>query len=204
MAITKENICEELNAYAITPDDDAIRIKELIKQELLHCPELLYALNNKDHVGQLFDADGNLDEEGEWDLYFNDNVRPYTFFPESQSVAKNYVCYKTEFEDVTRYNAIEKYMRITFMVLCDVHDIIDPDTGLARHDLIGSIIRERFNWSNIFGTQVKLVSNKESVTDNNYITRTMIFQGLTPNSIVRTDKNGTRIINNVVRTAYDK
>ncbi len=90
------------------------------------------------------------------------------------------------------------------MVLCDVHDIIDPDTGLARHDLIGSIIRERFNWSNIFGTQVKLVSNKESVTDNNYITRTMIFQGLTPNSIVRTDKNGTRIINNVVRTAYDK
>lgn len=53
---------------------------------------------------------------------------------------------------------------------------MDKLTGLPRHDLIASIIREQFNWSSIFGLQTKLISSKESMTDNNYVVRTLVFQ----------------------------
>ena len=199
MEETKQGIIDSLNAYASTPDDDAIRCKEVVKQELLNCPTLLYLLNNKNHAGELFNEDGTLNREGEWDLYFNDNIRPYMFFPETQTESKNFLCYKVETDEISRFNAVEKIMRITFVVLCDVRDVIDLDTGIARHDLIASVIRERFNWSNIFGSQIHIVSHKETVTDTNYVTRTLIFESTTPNSIVQTDANGTRVINNTVR-----
>ena len=50
---------------------------------------------------------------------------------------------------------------------------MDELTGIPRHDLIASIIRAKFNWSNILGMQLKLVYNKESITDNNYVVRTL-------------------------------
>ena len=65
-------------------------------------------------------------------------------------------------------------------------DRTDKSTGIPRHDLIASIIRERFNWSSIFGMQTHLISSKESVTDNNYLVRTLIFQVLDLNGIVNT------------------
>lgn len=196
---SKSELLARLNSYATTQDDDGVRFKELIKQELIHCPELLYALNNQKIEGELFNEDGSVNENGEWDLYFNNNIRPYLFFPESQTDVKNFLCYKVEFDEIPRYNSFEKYARITFIVLCDVANVIDSDTGIARHDLIASILRERFHWSNIFGLQCKIVSNKETVTDNNYVTRTVILEATMPNS----PTINSRVINNVVRTGYN-
>lgn len=51
----KSEMLSKLRAYATSPDDDNIRIKEKIKQTLLNCPELLYALHNKELEGELFD-----------------------------------------------------------------------------------------------------------------------------------------------------
>lgn len=99
-----------------------------------------------------------------------------------------------------KYNAKEKYSQITFVIFCDGKDIDDKQTGIARHDLIAAIIREYFNWSNIFGTQCKLVSNKESSTDNDYITKTLIFEITTSNSITKTKNNKTQVINSEVWT----
>ncbi len=197
---TKSDLFQKLNSYAVFPDDDGVRYKEIIKQELIHCPELLYALNNEELVGELINPDGTINTEGDWDLYFNDSIRPYLFFPESQTTAKNFLCYKVEFDEIPRYNKFEKIGHITFVVLCDVKNIIDFETGIARHDLIASILRERFNWSNIFGTQCKIVNNKETITDTNYVTRTIIFELTTPNSVVSSDSGSPRVINNVVRT----
>ena len=45
---TKEELLNKLRAYADTPDDDNIRIKEQIKDTFLNCPELLYAIHNKE------------------------------------------------------------------------------------------------------------------------------------------------------------
>ena len=76
--LTKNDLLQKLRSYAYTPDDDVIRFKEKVKEKLLKCPELLYALNNKELENELFCDDGTLNAEydentgeiiplGEWD-----------------------------------------------------------------------------------------------------------------------------------------
>ena len=203
---TKEELLNKLRAYADTPDDDNIRYKEKIHDALLNNAELLYALNNEELESELFDEDDNLliDEEtgellGEVDRYFGDNsnIRPYLFIPDTQTDVKHYVCYQVAFDELPRYSNIQKYTEITFNIFVNGKDRTDKLTGIPRHDLIASIIREKFNWSSIFGMQTHLISSKESVTDNNYLVRTLVFQVLDLNGIVNTPyKNETYIRNN--------
>ena len=192
---TKKDLLDKLRAYADNPDDDNIRYKEKIHDALLSNAELLYALNNEELESELFDEDNNLliDEEtgellGEVDRYFGDNsnIRPYLFIPETQTDVKHYVCYQVMFDELPRYPNIQKYTEITFNIFVNGEDRTDKLTGIPRHDLIASIIREKFNWSNIFGMQTHLISSKESITDNNYLVRTLIFQITDVNSITYT------------------
>ena len=191
----KEDLLNKLRAYADTPDDDNIRYKEKIHDALLSNAELLYALNNEELESELFDEDDNLliDEKtgellGEVDRYFGDNsnIRPYLFIPDTQTDVKHYVCYQVMFDELPRYQNVQKYTEITFNIFVNGKDRTDKLTGIPRHDLIASIIREKFNWSNIFGMQTHLISSKESVTDNNYLVRTLIFQITDVNSITYT------------------
>ena len=192
---TKEDLLNKLRAYASTPDDDNIRYKEKIHDALLSNVELLYALNNEELESELFGEDNNLliDEEtgellGEVDRYFGDNsnIRPYLFIPDTQTDVKHYVCYQVAFDELPRYNTTQKDTEITFNIFVNGKDRTDKLTGIPRHDLIASIIREKFNWSNIFGMQTHLISSKESITDNNYLVRTLIFQITDVNSITYT------------------
>lgn len=202
---TKEELLNKLRAYADTPDDDNIRYKEKIHDALLNNAELLYALNNEELESELFDEDDNLliEEEtgellGEVDRYFGDNsnIRPYLFIPDTQTDVKHYVCYQVAFDELPRYSKIQKYTEITFNIFVNGKDRTDKLTGIPRHDLIASIIRERFNWSSIFGMQTHLISSKESVTDNNYLVRTLIFQVLDLNGIVNTPYGDETYIRN--------
>lgn len=192
---TKEELLNKLRAYTSTPDDDNIKYKKKIHDALLNNVELLYALNNKELESELFSDDGNLniDEDtgellGEVDRYFGDNsnIRPYLFFPETQTEVKHYVCYQVMFDEMPRYKDTQKYTKIIFTIFVNGKDGVDKLTGIPRHDLIASIIREKFNWSNIFGTQIHLISSKESTTDNNYLVRTLIFQSTDTNSVTYT------------------
>ena len=192
---TKEELLNKRRAYAETPDDDNIRYKEKIHDALLSNVELLYALNNEELESELFDEDNNLliDEEtgellGEVDRYFGDNsnIRPYLFIPDTQTDVKHYICYQVMFDELPRYQNVQKYTEITFNIFVNGKDRTDKLTGIPRHDLIASIIREKFNWSNIFGMQTHLISSKESITDNNYLVRTLIFQITDVNSITYT------------------
>ncbi len=202
---TKDDLLNKLRAYAETPDDDTIKYKKIIKDALLNCPELLYALNSEELETELFDEEGNLliDEDGtllgEVDRYFGDSslIRPSLFIPDTQTTVNSYVCYQVMFDEIPRYSNIQKYTNIIFTTFVNGKDRTDKLTGIPRHDLISSILRERFNWSSIFGMQTKLISNKESTTDNNYVVRTLIFQILDINSIVNTPYGeGTYIRNN--------
>ena len=192
---TKKDLLTKLRAYADNPDDDNIKYKNIIRKALLKCPELLYALNNKELESELFDKDGNLliDKDtgellGEVDRYFGDNsnIRPSLFIPDTQTTVNSYVCYQVMFDEMPRYNNVQKYTTITFNIFVNGKDRTDKLTGIPRHDLIASIIREKFNWSNIFGMQTHLISSKESTTDNNYLVRTLIFQTTDTNSITYT------------------
>ncbi len=205
---TKEELLDKLRAYADTPDDDNIRYKEKIHDALLNNAELLYALNNEELESELFDEDDNLliDKDtgellGEVDRYFGDNsnIRPSLFIPDTQTTVNNYVCYQVMFDELPRYSKIQKYTEITFNIFVNGKDRTDKLTGIPRHDLIASIIRERFNWSNIFGMQTHLISSKESVTDNNYLVRTLIFQIVDTNGIVTTQNGKTSVTNYQLR-----
>ena len=205
---TKDKLLRKLRDYANTPDDDNIKYKNIIKHALLNCPELLYSLHDEELESELFDDNGNLymDEEtgnllGEVDRYFGDNsyIRPDLFIPDTQTTVNNYVCYQVMFDELPRYGKIQKYTEITFTIFVNGMDRTDELTGVPRHDLIASIIRERFNWSNIFGMQTHLISSKESVTDNNYLVRTLIFQIVDTNGIVTTQNGKTSVTNYQLR-----
>ena len=202
---TKEELLNKLRAYADTPDDDNIKYKNIIRKALLNCPELLYALNNNELESELFDEDGNLliDEDtgellGEVDRYFGDNsnIRPSLFIPDTQTTVNSYMCYQVMFDELPKYQNIYKYNEIIFNIFVNGKDRTDKLTGIPRHDLIASIIRERFNWSSIFGMQSKLISSKESITDNDYVVRTLIFQIEDTNSIVYTPFDENSYIRN--------
>lgn len=212
MAILKEDLLNKLRAYANTPDDETVQYKEKIRKTLLKCPELLYALHEENLESELFceDENGNLilniDEEtgellGEVDGYFGEssNIRSYLFIPETQTEVKHYVCYQVMFDELPRYNDVQKYTQITFTIFVNGDDREDKSTGLPRHDLIASIIREKFNWSNIFGMQTHLISSKESTTDSNYLVRTLVFQLVDTNGIVETRNKTTSVHNYKVR-----
>ena len=180
---------QNLRAWRHNIDNEDIRIKETIKELLLGNKTLIHVLNNK----ELEEADANPDE------YYYVNILPYHIIYPTQTNAKNYVCFDTSFERVSRVNNIIKYNQIAFFILCDQKDIIEESTGLARHDLIASLILDQFNWSNYFGQQIVCVSNKISVSDNSDAGRTLIFQSETPLNILRTEQK-TRVINNEVRS----
>lgn len=206
--ITKNDLLNKLRAYRTTPDDENIQYKKKIEKALMLNPCLLYALNEKSLESELFDDDGNINWEwneetkeyeplGEWDRYFGgtSNIRPYLFIPDTQTEVKHYICYQVSFDEMPRYQDTLKYTNVTFTIFVHGNDRNDKLTGIPRHDLIASIIRERFNWSNIFGMQTHLVSSKESTTDNNYIVRTLVFQVVDTNGIVKAT-NGITSTNN--------
>lgn len=207
--VTKNDLLNKLRAYKESPDDDVILYKQKIKNALLSNPCLLYSLNDKKLESELFDKNGNINWEwnedtkqyeplGEWDRYFGSDslIRPFLFIPDTQTTVKCYICYQVGFDELPRYSPMYKYTEITFTIFVHGDDRVDKLTGLQRHDLIASIIRERFNWSSIFGLQTKLVSSKESTTDNNYVVRTLVFQIYDPNSTVYTPYGENSYIRN--------
>ena len=201
--VTKNDLLNKLRAYKTNPDDDIILYKQKIKDALLSNPCLLYALNDKELESGLFDKNGNSNWEwneelgeyeplGEWDRYFGSNslIRPFLFIPDTQTTVKCYICYQVGFQDTVRYQPGLKETQITFTIFVHGDDRMDKLTGIPRHDLIASIIRERFAWSNIFGMQTHLVSNRESTTDNNYVVRTLVFQLTDLNNKIQTPYGG--------------
>lgn len=210
--VTKNDLLNKLRVYKTTPDDENIQYKKKIEKALMLNPCLLYALNEKSLESELFDEDGNINWEwnedtkeyepiGEWDRYFgsNSNIRPFLFIPDTQTEVKHYICYQVSFDETPRYQDTLKYTTITFTIFVHGNDRVDKLTRIPRHDLIASIIRERFNWSNIFGMQTHLISSKESTTDNNYLVRTLVFQVIDTNGIVNTTNGKTSLSNYQLR-----
>ena len=210
--VTKDDLLNKLRAYKTTPDDENIQYKKKIEKALMLNPCLLYTLNEKSLESELFDDDGNINWKwnedtkeyepiGEWDRYFgsDSNIRHFLFIIDTMTEVKHYICYQVSFDETPRYQDTLKYTTITFTIFVHGNDRMDKFTGIPRHDLIASIIRERFNWSNIFGMQTHLISSKESTTDNNYLVRTLVFQVVDTNGIYKTSNSKTSIVNYGVR-----
>ena len=184
MELTQEQL-QTLRDYKTVLDDDNIRFKEIIKKTLIDDPLIIYLLNNR----ELDSAEADPSD------YLGVNILPYYLIHPTQHNVQNFICYETSFKESPRYNNTEKYMQITFYILCEEKNGIEKMTGISRHDLIAARIRTLFNWTNKFGTQCHVISDQLSVTDNDYSTRTLVFEMTAPNSIVKTANGATRTIN---------
>lgn len=170
MKLTEKEL-SELRRYRNMPDEDNVRYKQIIKKKLLGNNKIIYLLHNKDL------------EEAEADEYLGVNILPYYLIAPTQHAVQNYICFETSFENVSRGNAIMKIQNINFYILCHHADINVAELSSPRHDIISAEIINMFQGCNDFGTQLKLMSDKPSVTDNDYATRTLIFSQITTNSI---------------------
>lgn len=184
MELTEKQL-QELRALKNLTDSDDIRYKEIIKKTLIENPLIIYLLNNKEL------------EENEADPsdYLGVNILPYYLIHPTQHNVQNYICYETEVRELERYNSKMKLQRVIFYILCEEKNGIEKVTGIARHDLIAAQIINMFNWSNLFGAQIHLVTDMPNVTDNDYATRTLTFEQLTDNNLSKTVNGTTRMLN---------
>ena len=185
---------KRLASLKYVTDNDNIRIKEIIKQKLLANDDIIHVLDNKD----LQNSDAENDE------YFGVNILPYYMVPGSQTDSQNYICYTVGYENVERnftnssrmYNDLQRHLHVVFIVLCEQKNVKDRDTGIARHDLLAALIQNEFNFTNFFGRKIQLVSDEETLVDNRWISRSMVFTQTTDNNVTKTQYGqSSRIVN---------
>lgn len=177
MSKLTENQRQYLISLKKKPNENVVRYKEIIKQALVEDDTIIYLLHNKYLE----------DEEAENDEYFGENIRPQFIIPETQTNVQNFICFEISFDATSRYNPAIKIQQVIFYILCHDKDLIVEEIGASRHDLIAAVLIDKFQGSNMFGNQLKLVSDKPSTTDNHYATRTLIFEQESTNSLTKKD-----------------
>ena len=151
-------------------NDDIVEMKRLIKQILISDSDILEALNNPD-----IDIDSP-------DEFLDNNIYGFIRIPTTQDTVRNFICFTVDDIEENRFNEVMKTQYIKINVICHLDDM-KTKYGIDRHDLISALVRQTFNWTNIFGLQFKLVYNKESTVDSDYYCRTLKFEATKPNSL---------------------
>lgn len=150
-------------------DDDIIRKKRLIEQILYSDEDIVEVLDNP-----------SIDPSTPEDLVY-ENIFCCLRIPGTQDISKNFITFTVDDNETMPSNEVMKRQTIQFVIF--VHkDNIKTKYGMARHDLLGYLIRDIFNLSNKLGPFMQLVSNRESVTDTDYHTRTLRFELIDDNS----------------------
>ena len=193
---TEKEIKNILLSFKETVDSDDIKVKEKIKEMLIDNELIIYALNNKELE----------DKNAEPDEYLNVNILPFCLLEDVQTHVNNFICYEVSYDMAQSYqyskshnslNSAVKTLSVIFHILCDEKDIIDRNTGIARHDLLAALIQDQFNWSNEFGAKLMLVSDVPTTVDKHYACRTLVFQQTTDNNVIKTVDEIPRYINKI-------
>lgn len=185
-----DEIRDRLLEFKQTVDYDGIKIKEQIKRVLLDNEFIIEVLDNEELKGN----------EAEPDEYYNVNIRPYYLIPETQSNTKNFICYTVSNRSLYKNNTALKPLQIIFYILCRQEDLIERNTGIARHDLLAALIQDQFNNTTLIGGgKIELIEDLEGVTDTNYATRTLYFEQITDSNLVKTKNGMSRLANKYVQ-----
>ena len=148
-------------------EDDISLSKRIIESVLCNDPDIIEILDNTT-------LDPNMPDE-----YFYENIYPFIRIPGTQDESKNFICYSIDDLSANEFNDRIKQQYVQFTIF--VHkNLVKTKYGVARHDLLGYLIRDLFNRSHLFGHELKLVYDREGVTDTDYTTRTLKFQLITP------------------------
>lgn len=180
-------------------EDDDSKLKKEIKEKLITNKYILKALDNK----ALEEAEAEADE------YFGRCILPYYIIHPTQVQANNFICFETRFErmgtSIERYNKAMKRQQIIFYILCEQknQDVMTgtelsggiTELGIARHDLLASLLIHEFNFYPFKGGKAQLISNVPSTTDDNYACRTLTFEFYTDANLVKTVNGDPQIAN---------
>ena len=150
--------------------DDISYMKRQIKQMLIADTDILEALNNP-----------NIDIDSP-DEFLDNNIFGFIRIPSTQDTVRNFICVTVDDIEDHRFNEVMKIQNLQFTVICHLNDM-KTEYGIDRHDLLGYLIRDTFNWTNLFGLQFKLIYNKESTIDGDYYCRTLKFEATKPNAL---------------------
>ena len=156
-------------------NDDIIEMKRLIKQKLIADTDILEALH----------SDIDIDSPDE---FLDKNIYGYIRVPDTQDTVRNFICFTVDDIEDHRYNTHMKTQQIQFVCICHLSDM-KTEFGIDRHDLLGYLIRDVFNWTNDFGLQFKLTYNKESTIDGDYYCRTLKFDRECTNSLKKATRS---------------
>lgn len=159
--------------------DDIIDMKRLIKQKLIADRDILEVLDNR-----MLDPDSP-------DEYLDNNIYGFIRIPKTQDTVRNFICFTVDDIEDHQYNTHFKVQQIQFVCISHLDSIKTP-YGIDRHDLLGALVRQNFNWTNDFGLQFKLVYNKESTIDSDYYCRTLKFERETTNSLEKARRSNSR------------
>lgn len=150
-------------------DDDISKMKRQIKQMLIADTDILEALNSS------IDIDSP-------DEFLDEHIFGFIRIPSTQDTVRNFICVTVDDIEEHRFNEVMKLQDITFTTICHLSDM-KTKYGIDRHDLLGYLIRDSINWTNLFGLQFKLIYNKESTIDGDYYCRTLKFEAIKPNAL---------------------
>jgi hypothetical protein len=151
-------------------NDDIGSMKRQIKQKLIDDTDILETLNNPK-----IDLDSP-------DEFLDTHIFGFIRIPNTQDTVRNFICVTIDDIEDHRFNEVMKIQNITFTVICHLNNM-KTKYGIDRHDLLGYLIRDIFNWTNMFGLQFHLIYNKESTIDGDYYCRTLKFEATKPNSL---------------------
>ena len=78
---------------------------------------------------------------------------------------------------------------------------VDTPYGIDRQDLLALLIKERFNWSNVLGTQLRKVYDSGKVAESGYYYRDIYFEQVVVNGLQKSEMQNRLDI--VGRDYYD-
>ena len=149
--------------------DDISVMKRQIKQKLIDDPDILEALHSE------IDIDSP-------DEFLDTHIFGFLRIPSTQDTVRNFICISVDDIEDHRFNEVIKIQSLQFTVISHLSDI-KTEYGIDRHDLLGYLIRDIFNWTNMFGLQFHLIYNKEGNIDGDYYCRTLKFEAEKLNSL---------------------
>ena len=124
-------------------DDDIIRKKRIIERMLYEDPDIIEIID---------DPDVNPDCPEE---IIYSSIYPCIRIPGTQDVSKNFITFTIDDMERTPSNSVMKSQYVQFVIF--VHkDHIKTKYGMARHDLLGFIVRDLFHLSNCLGAQMEI------------------------------------------------
>lgn len=150
--------------------DDIFRYKYKIMNKLCANQDLLHTLHCEELAGN--------DDVINGDKYRNYCLFDYMKLPDFKDDVRNYICF--EVNDNGAYNNLIN-KTITFRAVCHEDDCV-TDWGISRQDLLASIIKNEFDWTNEFGMHYEKVNDVGRITDDGYYYREITYSIDEPNN----------------------